>query len=303
MSKTLVIAHKNCFDGFGAAWVCWHKFGDDAEYVFASYGDPVEFTVEGKDVYIVDFSYPREVLEDMKAHAHSLTVLDHHKSAQAALEGLDYCIFDMDRSGAQLAWDHLHVKGGANRPFIRSDGSYSRPSLVDYIGDRDLWRFQYPETKAIHAWLASYPKDFRLWDRLSDSLHRQPEVVVEAGRDILRAHDQQVREMVKEAQFATVGGHIVPAVNCPYQFGSDVGNMLCQAYPDLPFAAYYFDRADGEQQWGLRSIGDFDVSEIAKQYGGGGHKNAAGFIKGKASRTAVSQESLDWLAGALKRER
>jgi len=24
-------------------------------------------------------------------------------------------------------------------------------------------------------------------------------------------------------------------------------------------------------------VGDFDVSEIAKQYGGGGHRNAAGF--------------------------
>jgi uncharacterized protein len=31
------------------------------------------------------------------------------------------------------------------------------------------------------------------------------------------------------------------------------------------------------QQWGLGSMGDFDVSEIAKAYGGGGHKNAAGF--------------------------
>jgi phosphoesterase RecJ-like protein len=27
----------------------------------------------------------------------------------------------------------------------------------------------------------------------------------------------------------------------------------------------------------LRSIGDFDVSKIALEFGGGGHKNAAGF--------------------------
>ena len=39
----------------------------------------------------------------------------------------------------------------------------------------------------------------------------------------------------------------------------------------------WFERADNQIQFSLRSIGDIDVSEIAKVYIGGGHKNAAGF--------------------------
>ena len=36
-------------------------------------------------------------------------------------------------------------------------------------------------------------------------------------------------------------------------------------------------RGHGVFNYSLRSKGDFDVSELAKRHGGGGHKNAAGF--------------------------
>ena len=36
--------------------------------------------------------------------------------------------------------------------------------------------------------------------------------------------------------------------------------------------------SDGRFQYSLRSRGDFDVSELAKKHGGGGHKGAAGFV-------------------------
>ena len=44
-----------------------------------------------------------------------------------------------------------------------------------------------------------------------------------------------------------------------------------------PFAACYWD-TEGARVFSLRSADDgLDVSEIAKQYGGGGHVRAAGF--------------------------
>lgn len=44
-----------------------------------------------------------------------------------------------------------------------------------------------------------------------------------------------------------------------------------------PVALGWWQRFDGKFQFSLRSRGDIDVSEIAKKFGGGGHKNAAGF--------------------------
>ena len=55
---------------------------------------------------------------------------------------------------------------------------------------------------------------------------------------------------------------------------SDAGHELGKG---RPFAACYWDTPDG-RVFSLRSSADgADVSEVAKQYGGGGHRNASGF--------------------------
>ncbi len=54
---------------------------------------------------------------------------------------------------------------------------------------------------------------------------------------------------------------------------SEVAGELSEGHP---FAAVYVETST-DIIWSLRSRGDFDVSEIAKKFGGGGHKNAAGF--------------------------
>lgn len=53
---------------------------------------------------------------------------------------------------------------------------------------------------------------------------------------------------------------------------------MCKVFPDAPFSASYCDRGDGKRSYSLRSLGDFDVSAVARMFGGGGHRNAAGFV-------------------------
>jgi oligoribonuclease NrnB/cAMP/cGMP phosphodiesterase (DHH superfamily) len=56
--------------------------------------------------------------------------------------------------------------------------------------------------------------------------------------------------------------------------GSDAAAKLAVGWP---FAAYYWDSPTG-REFGLRSAPDgLDVSVIARKFGGGGHKHAAGF--------------------------
>lgn len=116
----------------------------EAECVPASYGDEPP-DCSDRDVIIVDFSYPRDVLEYMAEQAKSLRVLDHHKTAAADLDGFPGAIFDRDRSGAGLAWDEL--VGG------------KRPEIVDFVEDRDLWRYSLPNSRAINAWISSLPRN------------------------------------------------------------------------------------------------------------------------------------------------
>ena len=152
MTRTICIYHANCADGFTAAWAVRQALGSGVEFVPAGYGDEPP-DVDDADVVIVDFSYPRAVLERMAKWARSILVLDHHKTAQAELAALPQAQttwhqhkrcgvrlaaeFDMARSGAQMAWDFF--------------GQRVRPFLIDVVADRDLWKWQIDQSREINA--------------------------------------------------------------------------------------------------------------------------------------------------------
>jgi len=259
--KRIVLYHGNCPDGFTAAWAVWKKLQGTAEYRPVNYGQPPPDDLAGRDVVIVDFSYPRDALIAMHKIAKSLLVLDHHKTAEADLQGLHFCEFDMDRSGATMAWDHFHP----DKP---------RPDLVSYAEDRDLWRFKLPMSREVSAAIWSYERTFENWDRFAGGV----ESLKVDGVAILRFKNQIVGQMADQSRMELVSGHMVPVANATSAF-SEVGEELCIRFPSAPFSAYYMDRGDRKRQWGLRSRGGFDVSEVARANGGGGHKAASGWTE------------------------
>lgn len=263
---TKILFHAKCPDGFTAAWAAWRAFGTDAEYIPVSYGAPVPTITENDDVFLLDFSYPRAALEALRCR--SLTVLDHHKTAQADLEGLGDAtiVFDMNRSGAGITWDFLHPD--------------PRPKLVDYAEDHDLWRFKLDSSRAIRAYMQSKPYEFDRWDVLAKDLDCFDSFLdcVTKGEAIQDYTRQQVKMICDKAYFDYIDGHAVPVVNATTLY-SEVGEELCKRFPDWPFTAYWFRREDGKTHWGARTQrDDVDVSEVAKKYGGGGHKKAAGWV-------------------------
>lgn len=262
-TRPLVIYHGNCADGFSAAWCFWRKYGTDADYVAGVYQqDPPDVT--GRDVYLVDFSYKRSVVEQMLKAANSVCLIDHHKTAiddLAGLEGLRQYT-DLNRSGATLAWDYL---------FPDED----RPLLLGHVEDRDLWRFKLPGTREIQAFVFSHEYSFELWDKLMSADQVELLKMTAAGAAIERKHHKDVAELVAVCKRRMViGGYDVPVASLPYTLVSDAAHLMAQGEP---FAACYWDTPDG-RVFGLRAADEgLDVSEVAKQYGGGGHAKAAGF--------------------------
>lgn len=264
MNPDICIYHGNCADGFTAAWAVW-KAHPDIEFFAGVYGEPPP-DVTGKHVVLVDFSYKRPVLDSLAKSARSIVILDHHKTAQADLDGFLNCIFDMERSGAQIAWDYFH----AGKP---------RPALVDYVADRDLWRFALPGSRQIAACIFSHPYDFKTWDWLANraDFTMSLQEMVGEGDAIERKHHKDIAELLRQTRRTMkIGGMVVPVANLPYTLASDAAGEMAK---DAPFAACYFDRNDGQRVFSLRSRGTIgaDVSLVAAQYGGGGHRNAAGF--------------------------
>ncbi len=266
MTDRLVIYHGNCFDGFTAAWIL-HDHGPwrDAEFYPAFHGnDPPWELIQGRDVIMVDFSYRRALLERAYDLAATLRVWDHHASAKDDLAGLDYCTFDMERSGAGLAWD---ICKGTGTP---------RPWLVDMVEDRDLWRFRFTTTQACTAYMASQPYSFDNWD---DMQAMGAATCASKGEAILNYIAQYGRNALENMRLVNFNGWLdVPTINVQYMNCSEHLHELLKANPAAPFVVGYFCQADGRWRLSFRCREDFNVSKIAEMYGGGGHKKAAGAI-------------------------
>jgi oligoribonuclease NrnB/cAMP/cGMP phosphodiesterase (DHH superfamily) len=142
----ICLYHDNCPDGIGAAYPFWRIHENDSNFqiIGAMYNEsyPID-KIKNKNVVIVDFSYKRTDLLEMSKVCKSILILDHHKTAKDNLTGIDEeCenisyIFDMNRSGAQISWDYCYP-------------TMARPWFIDYIADRDLWKWELPFSKEIN---------------------------------------------------------------------------------------------------------------------------------------------------------
>lgn len=277
--KPLCIYHGHCDDGFAAAWAVRHATGPDLfEFYPGVYQqDPPDVT--GRHVLFVDFSYKRPVLLEMAKTARSIVILDHHKTAAEDLAGFREpapfaewqsaptvegdaepiaALFDMDRSGAGIAWDFFH----AGQP---------RPPFIDYVEDRDLWRKQLPHGDEFTIALRSYPQDFDSWDQLVEI---GPSLLIDEGSAIQRYYRLRVEELKRSAYPAVIAGVPCYIANAPYFAASEVAGELGER--NLAFGACYFEVSQGRWQYSLRSS-KIDVGAFARQFGGGGHAGAAGF--------------------------
>jgi oligoribonuclease NrnB/cAMP/cGMP phosphodiesterase (DHH superfamily) len=274
---------KHCPDGFAAAYAAWKLFGDDAEYVPCVYQqEPPTKLERGDSIYLVDFSYPREQLLKMAQTAHIVAILDHHKTAQSELEGWPCACFDMNRSGAELAWQYFHptwerfVRGEAKEEGLTV--RRTAPDLIRYVADRDLWKKKLPFTEEVHLALGSFPKDFQTWDTLAN-LTDYVGVMRAIGAPLLQERTDSINELVASATWGDLDGQRALCTNTTnYGLVSDALNVICKNNPDTPFAFNYSQADEGGTKYELRSVGDFDVSAVAKRLGGGGHKNAAGCL-------------------------
>lgn len=189
MKDILVIYHGNCTDGFGAAYAAWKKFDNSADYLPIIFGEPIP-DLRNKDVYILDFSFPKETYLEILKIAKKVVLLDHHEPAYKALCGCSGCFFDLSKSGSVLAWEYFH-------PHI------SIPKFMTYIQDGDLLQFNYPETKAFYRGINAIPREFNDW-MLFEDLHYLDNIIKE-GMALGVFFDSQVQQIIQNAKpFAKV---------------------------------------------------------------------------------------------------
>ena len=258
-----VIYHKDCSDGFGAAYSAWKLLGNKAEYIACSHGEPPP-DVSGKRVAILDFSFDNKTTKEMIESAEALVVIDHHKSAMIELHDINCTIFDMSKSGASMAWDFFHP-------------AKETPKFIQYIEDRDLWKWEMPYSKEFAAAFDMVPWDFSAFEEFEDD--SVIDDAIKRGSYILAYSKTVVKKICDKAtrKEMEINGkkYDVMVVNSSHWM-SEIGSTLSK---DCDVAMiYYFNHDEKVYKVSLRAFHEhIDVSEISKHFGGGGHKKAAGF--------------------------
>lgn len=263
----ICIYHGDCLDGQGAAIAMFRRF-PDTEFYFGVYSEAPPEDVDGRDVFLVDFSYPKAVIEDLLQRVNHLTIIDHHRTAMEALATFTHPrltkVFSYEHSGAVLAWKYFNPQDPV-------------PELLWYIEDRDLWKFESQDTRAITMYAYSlnfaHPADWLPYVTPAVWTDAKSTFLV-GGQALVRQNDKRVRDLVGDARPMTISNHEVLVVNCNHFYASDVAHELAF---NKPFGATYRDVKD-KRVFSLRSVkGGVNVAEIAEKYGGGGHEHAAGF--------------------------
>lgn len=215
-------------------------------------------------------------------------------------------ILDNNKSGAMLAWEFFHPSKPVPM-LIQHIDDYDRWQFkIDGTKEfnKALWSYA-PWT--FEQWRNEFlPADIGKRGLTFDQTARYSGLRKE-GAAILRAHNQNVQSVVKDGarkcklwvdavadtvKLQAAGKeHGVDwvyshdsvafpypglAANCPPHLTSDVGHEL--ATQSGTFGLCWCLSKEGMvAKCSLRSNGDYDVSAIAKAFGGGGHRNASGF--------------------------
>lgn len=277
----LTVIHHTDWDGIASAYAVKQavrhglipsETQENMRFVPANYGDdaPLDEDIVGRHVVIVDFCYPVDVLKEIKEKAASVIVIDHHATTPAsANEAGVELVFDDQRSGAALVWDFYFASWK------------DRPTLVEYVQDHDLWRFKLPQSRTARAYLQSIPPNsIREAEIQADIFQTNFDRVINEGAIINRFNAKVIDEALKTRHVVNIGGHMVCAFNA-HVLGPETADMAARLLESSPFFAVWKRVGDKYVVSIYKGEGrgeGLDLSEIAKAYGGGGHKNAAGFV-------------------------
>jgi oligoribonuclease NrnB/cAMP/cGMP phosphodiesterase (DHH superfamily) len=243
--------------------------GTGFEYIAINYNHdfPFEKIRPNEEVYIVDFSLQKDGdFERLLEITSRVVWIDHHKTAIEKWKHLEGVVKGIRRdgtAGCELAWEYFFCP-------------MSLPRVVQLLGDYDIWAFKYgEETNQLQAGakLVDTSPEAAIWEEWLDAWYA-PDLELEQGRIALLYRDHYYAGLIKSWSFFTEFEGL-KAIAC------NAGSVSSQLFDtvegdyDVMMPFVY----DGKQ-WTVSIYtkkDSIDVSELAKKYGGGGHKKAAGF--------------------------
>ena len=323
MNNWVVIYHTNCCDGLAAMLVAEaaHEFltgasGDDSEFMSIPFQYKWKLSQEqldamyNKDVFILDFSFSPKDMEQIRAYAANVVMLDHHETAAdmwgGYRENVDPGVvtdigenpkeyratlrFKLDkcRSGATLAYQYFRglCKGKGNWLSDEAKASFKiyHPNtweMCRHAEDRDLFSYILKDTRAWHMLLDKAARGKAEQREELTALIYGPsqefQTKLQEKQVLVEDYLTRCKRYAYKAQPLTILGIKACVLNVASDYTSDTAAFVYQVHPTDPVLCWV---ASTEQVFvSVRSGPGAHVSArtIAEYFGGGGHEQAAGF--------------------------
>lgn len=274
-----IIHHDHCMDGIMSAYVAYNSLLNDSLKVMpAQYNNKyVDKISPHEEVMYVDFCPSKDDLDFLlNVNLNKVMVIDHHQTSLPTLElfkdhpNLKY-IHDNSKSGALLTMEYFQTEDGITY-------TQSIIKLVNYVSDRDLWKFKLHKSREIMEGILS-KVDLNKYKSIDNLFNHRNEIdfdeLEEIGKQILKFKEKIIESNIDKNKEVTMFGVKLLMKNT-VNFISDTGNKICTKY-GTPSLTYFIDQ-NLNVIFSLRSLDNMvDVSKIATKMGGGGHRNACGF--------------------------
>lgn len=165
---------------------------------------------------------------------------------------------------------------------MKKRGDYKIPDAIRYIDDNDVWRHKLKDTEAFKMGLGTvvdkHPCSDIWKDLLYSSNQHETSELVNTGIGIVKYQENVNRGVFSFAFESNISEHKALCLNTPFG-NSKIFGINIHTYPIC--CKFHYDGINKIWRYSLYSSdldeNAVDVSEIAKSYGGGGHKHAAGF--------------------------
>lgn len=252
--------------------------------------------------YSFDVAFTSEAYQLVRNRFQVINILDHHKTTIDNLCALNLpplikthkpplltlrervlpqnVKVDVNSCGCVMTWKFFY---GDDVPI---------PQFLLYLQDRDLWTQMQPFSEIVNEGLfhlidlefeSDNKPNFSKWIEYMSDSDIWYESALFIGQKILANKNKQITNIIKNISFVTftpVSRNFTEPFNTyniallnSTSYISEIGNIAA-GLGDVHFAVIY--RIVGTKVlMSLRSVGDFDVSIVAKMFNGGGHKNAA----------------------------
>ena len=241
-------------------------FYPQCETIPINYGDECPKFRAWEIIVIVDFSLPRNTMEDLTRTNH-VRWMDHHKTAIEEMEGLHIPgIREIGKGACELTWNYF--------------SGYKLPKAVRLLSLYDVWDHEDPEVLEFQYGMRiepdTSPENVNLWKPLLYDDTTKVSSIKNAGKTILQYEKEQNKKYCDSCALPlSFEGLTFMAMNKPMS-NSKVMDSIYN--PDEHDGVLFFAYRHGKG-WTISIFSDtIDVGAIAKRHGGGGHKGAAGFI-------------------------